>query len=347
MSNLRKRALAIGAIICLAGTTACAQTVETADRDAGANPSKNHPPAARYVPLVWVTLGTMGGPMPSAERSEPANLLMRRGDAHLVDAGDGAATEMVRAGSNFRDLRTIWISHIHFDHIGGLFGVLGLRLQTRTATPLTIYGPPGTKTIVENLLAAMRPSARSGFGVPGEVPLDPSTGITVRELDDGEVVKLADMTVKVASNTHYSFPAGSEEARLFRSLSFRFDMPDRSIVYTGDTGPSDKVTALAKSADMLVTEMIDIEATLAAMRRRAADLSASDAANMENHLRSHHITTADIATMAQQSGVKSVVITHIAGGGAATEPTASARYAAEVNRTYKGPVYLAVDGQKF
>ena len=294
----------------------------------------------------WVTLGTMGGPMPSVERSEPANLLVRRGEAHLVDVGDGAATAMIRAGSNYRDLRSIWISHIHFDHIGGLYGILGLRLQTRTTTPLTIYGPYGTKAIVEGLIAAMRPSARSGFGVPGEVPIDPGANIIVRELNDGDEVVLGDVNVKVAENTHYSFPAGSEEAQLFRSFAFRFDTPARSIVYTGDTGPSAKVTALAASADMLVSEMIDIDSTMANMRKRAGDMSPQDAAKMETHLRTHHITTSDIGSMAQKAGVKAVVVTHFAGGGA-TEPGASQRYTAEIKQKYSGPVQIAVDGQKF
>lgn len=295
----------------------------------------------------WVTLGTMGGPMPSATRGEPANLLVRNGSAHLIDVGDGAATAMVVAGADFRELRSIWISHVHFDHIGGLFGALGLRLQTRAVTPLTVYGPPGTKAIIAGLLAAMQPSARSGFGVPGEVPINPGASVTVVELDDGDVVKLDDFTVRVASNTHYSFPPGSQEAKDFRSLSFRFDLPERSIVYTGDTGPSDNVTALAKGADMLVTELIDVEATIAKLRSRARQLSPQEAANMEHHLRDHHVTTTDVGKMASAAGVKEVVVTHLAGGGATNESGASDRYVNEIGKLFRGRVRIANDQDRF
>ena len=294
----------------------------------------------------WVTLGTMGGPMPSATRGEPANLLVHKGQYHLVDVGDGAATAVIRSGANYRNLKSIWISHIHFDHIGGLYGVLGLRLQTRTTSPLTIYGPPGTKAIVDGLIAAMQPSARSGFGVPGEVPIDPATGISVVELDDGSTVMLGDMKVTVVANTHYSFPADSEEAKNFKSLSFRFDTPSKSIVYTGDTGPSTAVTQLAKGADMLVTEMIDVEFTIANMKRRSADLTPADLANMEKHLRDHHITTADIGAMAAEAGVKTVVITHIAGGGSSSD-NADDRYVREVKALFGGDVFVASDLDRF
>lgn len=294
----------------------------------------------------WVTLGTMGGPMPQPGRNEPANLLVRKGAAHLVDAGDGAMTALADAGVDYPELRTIWISHIHFDHIGGLYGVLGLRLQTRTTRPLTIYGPPGIKVIVAGLVAAMRPSARSGFGIPGEVPIDPAANITVVELDDGAVVQCDDFTVRVAANSHYSFPAGSENERLFRSLSYRFDLPGRSIVYTGDTGPSDKVTALAKGATMLVTEMIDLDTTLAQMDRRVRHVDPAEKAHMAEHLTRHHLTTAEIGTMAASAGVGQVVVTHIAGGGDRSS-AADTRYRNEIQRLFKGPVAIARDMERF
>lgn len=305
--------------------------------------AQTRPASATY---NWVTLGTMGGPMPRPGRNEPANLLVRKGEAHLIDTGDGAMTAMVDAGADYPDLRTIWISHIHFDHLGGLFAVLGLRLQARSVQPLTIYGPPGMKDIVEGLIAAMRPSARSGFGIPGEVPIDPAANIHVVELDDGTVVKLDGFTVRVASNSHYSFTAGSEEERTFRSLSYRFDMPNRSIVYTGDTGPSDNVTALAKGADLLVTEMIDLDDTLAQMNNRVRHISDEEKTHMVQHLSRHHLSSVAIGTMAAKAGVGRVVVTHLAGGGSRA-PDADQRYRDEIQQRFKGQVLIAKDMDRF
>lgn len=106
--------------IAVVGAALCAISSPAFSQDQGQAASANSSATDQRGSLVWVTLGTAGGPVPSIERGEPANLLMRRGKAHLVDVGDGAATAMVRAGSSYRDLRSIWISHIHFDHIVGL-----------------------------------------------------------------------------------------------------------------------------------------------------------------------------------------------------------------------------------
>lgn len=299
---------------------------------------------ASHPDFAWVTLGTVGGPVSQLGRNQPANLLVNSSGAHLVDVGDGAATGMVASGAQYPALRTIWLSHIHFDHIGGLFAILGLRLQTRTTSPLSIYGPPGTKEIVAGLLRAMKPSARSGFGIPGEVSIEPGTNIRVFEIDDGARVELPGMTVTAASNTHYSFQPGSREDRTFRSLSFRFDLPNRSIVYTGDTGPSERVRDLAKGSNLLVTEVVDVATTMAILDRTAPNMPQIDRQNIAAHLARHHLTPEDIGVLAADAKVGKVVITHIAGDGS---KDAVAGYVRRVNQSFSGTVIVANDLDRF
>jgi hypothetical protein len=71
-----------------------------------------------------------------------------------------------------------------------------------------------------------------------------------------------------------SFKPGSAEARKFQSLSYRFDMTDRSIVFTGDTGPSSDVERLARGADLLISEIGEPEAAAAEVKALRPDLPA-------------------------------------------------------------------------
>ncbi len=295
---------------------------------------------------TFITLGTHGGPVPEAKRSEPANALVVGEAVYLVDAGDGAAEQLAKAGISLQALKAVFISHLHFDHTGGLFAVLGLRHQNRAPGKLKIYGPPGIKETVDGLLAAIKPGAVSGYGIPGEDVIPPEDTVEVIEIRDGAHVDLDGFTVTAAENTHYSFPPGSDMDKRFDSLSFRFDLPDRSIVYTGDTGPSDAVTALAKGADILVSELIDAQVPISMVfPTNGSDAQKKRFQVMKQHLSTHHLTPEQVGKMASKAKVGRVVITHLVAGRKPDVATDS--YVAEIRKWYSGPVEIADDLNRY
>lgn len=293
----------------------------------------------------FFTLGTMGGPVPSKDRSQPANALVYGGKVYLVDAGDGTVQQLAKAGIMLPQVSAVFLSHLHADHSGGLSAVLALRNQTNVKERLTVYGPPGTRVLVAGMVASMQPAAHVGYGIAGQPWTPPADTVSVIELVGGSRLAVDDMTVTAAQNSHYDFAPGSVEDRNYKSLSFRFDLPGRSIVYTGDTGPSAAVTELANGADLLVSEMIDMARTMATVARNSPNMRPEAKANLERHLSTHHLTPAAVGALASQAGVKSLVITHFAGG--TPDPKRNADYINEIRAVYRGPITLANDLDRF
>lgn len=294
---------------------------------------------------VWLTLGTGAGPVTSSTRSQPANLLRFNGRDYLVDTGDGVAVQSGKAGAQTKMIDAIFISHLHFDHTAGLAGILGLRFQTNGSDPLTIYGPPETQQLVDGILAGMEPGATANYGVAGAAPVDHRAGIRVVELRDGDSVEVDGMTVTVRENTHYSFPQGSELAARFQSLSYRFDLPGRSIVYTGDTGPSDAVEELASGADLLVVEMMDVPLTIERMLAANPGMPEAVSRTMQSHLAEHHLSPTQVGEMATRADVGSVVVTHFSGW--EKNQPGHMRYLEDIAAAYEGPFLIADDMDAF
>ena len=307
---------------------------------AAALPAHAQPSAAR-----WVTLGTQGGPIPLKTRSQPANVLLTGDGAYVIDAGDGVAEQLAKADVALQQVKAVVLSHLHFDHTAGLFGIVSLRWQTNITSPLTIYGPPGTRTLVDGILAAMGPAVKAGYAYPEEFKAPFEPGITVVEIRDGTAFELGSTHVTTAKNTHYTFTPGSDDDRAFESLALRFDAPGRSIAYTGDTGPSPAVERLARGADLLVTEMIDFDRTMAEIRRVSPNMPKAAMTGIAIHLRDHHLTPKQVGELARAASVKSVVVTHLSAP--AITGARTVEYLREIGATYPGPAVIANDLESF
>ncbi len=256
----------------------------------------------------FIILGTAAGPLAEADRSQPANALIVNDDVYLVDAGDGAVGQLAKAGIFLTAVDGVFLSHNHFDHTAGMLAVIGLRMQLVATEMLQIYGPPGTRAFIEGLLAAMAPAAEAGYGMPGQSwsPL-----VEVAEVEHGAIIELDGLSVHVAENTHFLIPEDSSEPEKAKSLSFRFELKDRSIVYTGDTGPSEAVLELARGADILISEMMDIVALMENIRQLNPNAPAQQIDGIEWHLRAHHLLPWQVGEMAADAGVGKVVVTHM------------------------------------
>jgi ribonuclease BN (tRNA processing enzyme) len=286
--------------------------------------------------MIFTTLGTMGGPVANPQRSQPAHILHNNKHAILLDAGDGTAAQLAKAGLSLQAIQTIILSHSHIDHTGGLFAVLGTRFQEPVASELTIYGPPGTQRMIDGILAGLHPLVRTR-----SAQVSHALQCTIIEITDGSLFTIGSTRITAAANTHYSFKPSSKNAFLYQSLSYRFDMPERSLVYTGDTGPSPNIERLAQHVDLLVSEVIDPHAEMnRAGKKHPIPFYAKPI--LMNHFKKQHLTAEAVGSLAQRANAKALVLIHNA---LDTEDIAISRRT--IGLHYDGPIAFADDLESF
>ncbi|WP_321908349.1 MBL fold metallo-hydrolase [Paraburkholderia sp. J11-2] len=309
-------------------------------------------PATADSAMEWITLGTNGGPVIFKERSEPANLLMVNGKPWLIDCGDGAMERLAAVGYQARDLSTVWLSHLHMDHIGGVQGLIGLRWMLGGMTPMTIYGPPGTQELVDGIVKALGPSANiAKFEPMHGMPLDQMIKVVI--VEDGADMQVDGVRVRAVRNSHFDMPLGHHLPDGTQSLALRFDSNGKSVTYTGDTGPADAIATLAKGTDLLVSEVIDRDAMVAELQ---ANKQMSDKAKKEmtEHFDTQHLSPEAAGTIAAKAGARHLVYTHISivasiltPNDAAAERASLARIKQQTQKVFKGQVTLSEDLQRF
>ncbi len=96
-----------------------------------------------------ITLGTSGGPPPRVHRTQSSNLLIVNGALYVVDAGDGVARRLAKAGINVREIGTVFITHHHDDHTAGLGTLLSVAWDQNRTKPINVYGPHRTVELVK------------------------------------------------------------------------------------------------------------------------------------------------------------------------------------------------------
>jgi ribonuclease BN (tRNA processing enzyme) len=166
--------------------------------------------------------------------------------------------------------------------------------------------------------------------------------VRVIEIADGDQFSVGQIKVTAAVNSHYSLGGDAAENRNTASLTFRFDLPDRSIAYTGDTGPSSRVALLAKDVDLLIAEVMDPIAAIEEARRRRPDIPANALKLVEQHFRLQHLAPEEAGRLARNAGARSLVLTHTSIP-ASDEPAALEA----IRREFEGKVTFAADLQSF
>ena len=246
-----------------------------------------------------ILLGTAGGPTPKPNRSAPAQVIVVDNTSYVVDCGNGVARQMVLAKLKLASIRNVFLTHHHSDHNADYGNLLLLAWATDLAKRVDTYGPPPLVDMTRLFLELNDYDIRTRIVDEGRPPLRDL--IAPHEVTADGVV-MQDENVKVTA-------ALVEHPPVQPAFAYRFDCPDRSIVISGDTRPSENLVKLSQGADVLVHEVMH----LPSLDQLIA--TEPNAKTLREHLLASHTTTEQVGRIATEAGVKTLVLSHFVPGG--------------------------------
>jgi ribonuclease BN (tRNA processing enzyme) len=315
------------------------------DAQAPPRPQTTTPPAVAPGGSLLVLLGTQGGPTVNLGRGETASVLVVGGRPYLVDCGYGTLRALVQAGLRLVDVGTVCLTHLHNDHTADVAALLSHQWTGSRRDATVVYGPAGTQALVRGAIAFFAGDVEIRSADEGRTAR-PEALFTGQDIQATaapvQVFKDDRVTVHAVENMHY--PEVAKARMPHRSLAFRFDTADRSIVFSGDTAPSANLVELARNADILVCEAVDVARHRQLMIDAAA---AGPGASIARHVADTHSTTEEVGRMAAAARVKTVVLSHLLpGSNPVPGEIPDTAYIAGVRKYFDGQVIVGRDQMK-
>lgn len=270
-----------------------------------------------------ILLGT-GTPVLDPTRQQAALVLQINGSNLLFDAGRGVTSQLLQAGITPQTVDAVFLTHHHYDHISNLGEFLLTAWHNGRATPITVYGPPGTAAIVTALFTQVyaRDIAFTLFMNPDGTDIRDLVQVT--EVSEGVVCDTGAYRVFSAYVDHGNSLGLAREQ--WPCLGYRIESAGKVIALSGDTVACAGLDRLAQGADCLVQccYLAEAEITTPAFVRLATHVIASAGA---------------VGQIAARNQVKQVVLTHI-------RPKSVDLLQAmieDVRRSYQGDVIVGAD----
>jgi ribonuclease BN (tRNA processing enzyme) len=276
-----------------------------------------------------VMLGT-GTPRPDPSRSGPATAIVVNDTPYLIDFGTGVVRRATAAydkgvtalGFAGVNIKTAFLTHMHFDHTIGYPDLIFTPWVMGRWESLEVYGPKGIKAMTANILEAWQIDID---GRTNGLNRHNATGYKVHahEIEPGRIYQDRNIAVTAFSVRH-------EE--MVDSFGYRFETPDRTIVLSGDTAPTQALIDHSLGCDVLIHEAYSMVQARNASRptlefRRRHHTSSNELAEIANIVKPRLLLTYHRSTSAEgppQPGNEDVLVQ-------------------EIRQTYKGRVVAAHD----
>ena len=288
--------------------------------------------ANRQTGTTLVILGSGAGPspmLPGRTRHMASNVMVSNGAAYVLDCGLGVTNQLARSGVSFTAVRSIFITHHHPDHNIEYGPLLLLGWSQGMPNPVRAFGPPPLKQMTADFLRAYQQTIdlwAQDFNARALLPPQ------VSEISTPGLVA-EDENVRVTASVVQHPPVRP-------ALAYRFDFHDRSIVFSGDTAPTEKVAKLAEGADVLVHEAMYTPALEKFLRDRIAQGARTQYSDFMAHMKAVHSPVEEVGRIAQEAGVKTLVLTHLT---PSVEDISDETWRTIAAQRFKGKIVVARD----
>ena len=236
----------------------------------------------------------------------------------LFDCGRAVLMRLRGANSGPVQLHTVFITHLHSDHITDLNDVITMHWAMNLAPKtLPIVGPPGTQAFVDDTLSMLSEDIRWRLEHHEDLTWEPDIAVT--EIETGVAFEHSGVRVTCARTKH---------PPVEQTIGFRVEHEGKSVVIGGDSLPCDGLDELCAGADMYVQTVLrrQIIEQIPAQRLR--------------EILNYHSSTEDAARTAARGGVKTLVYTHMM---PTPEPGAEHEWIDDAKPFFDGEVVMGTD----
>lgn len=272
-----------------------------------------------------IILGS-GTPNPDPERYGSGYAIVVNDSAYIIDFGPGIVRRISAMsptwGGDFpsmelQKINIAFLTHIHSDHSAALADLILTPWIMGRDEPLKLYGPPGLKSMSENITEAYIDDIN--YRLYGTQPAN-KLGFTTKVTEiskDGIIYKDDNVEVTAFKNSHGDFE---------NSFGFLFITKDKKILLSGDTGISENLKKYGTNLDILVHEVFSSETFV------------NKTKEWQIYHQSHHTSSIDLGIIADELKPKKLVLSHILYWGATDESLLN-----DIRQNFDGPTLVAKD----
>ncbi|MFA5848298.1 MAG: MBL fold metallo-hydrolase [Bacteroidales bacterium] len=272
-----------------------------------------------------VILGS-GNPNPSPSQSGCSVAIIVFDTPYIIDFGPGLIRKAAAMSPSYggkvkglevKNIKRAFLTHLHSDHTTGYPDLILTPWVMGRDEPLEVYGPEGINKMTDNILKAYEEDIR--YRLYGSEPAN-NQGWRVNShefMKEGVIYQDENVKVEAFPVPHGTWP---------NSWGFRFTTPDKIIVISGDTAPTEKIIEYAKDADILIHEIYS---------KKGFDTKNEF---WKTYHSQQHTSTYELGAIASKTNTKLIVLYHILFWGASEQELID-----EIRVKYKGRVIVGRD----